>query len=170
MGISKRFTMLLWAVLVAVPCYAGTKVPYAHNLQADAALARTRHVPLLVMFSAESCPYCQTVLSDYILPMSDDPAYARKVIIRVVDVDSATSVVDFSGHKVVPAALARRYGVTLTPVIKALDPAGRELAPQLLGFTSEDFYGYYLDVLINQSLNTLRARAARRGASAAPSV
>jgi thioredoxin-related protein len=161
---------LLISVLAAAPCFAGGKVPFVRDLQADAADARAHGTPILVMFSAESCPFCQTVLSDYIVPMSDDPAYAKKVIVRVVDVDATRSITDFSGHRIFPSELADRYGVTLTPVIKFFDASGRELAPELLGFTSEDFYGYYLDARIDQSLTKLRRRADRANLSAAPSV
>jgi len=135
-------------------------VTYASDLREDAEAARQRAVPILVMFSARGCPYCELVMADYIEPMSRGSSYADKVIIRVVDVDGYRKLVDFSGSKGTHSEFAARHGATLTPVIKFFGPDGRELAEQIVGFTNEHFYGYYLEARIDESLAKLRPVAA----------
>lgn len=133
----------------------------AGDLEADAELARERAVPVLVMFWAEGCPYCEIVMEDYLAPLAADPASAAKVIIRLVDVDGGHPLVDFAGNETDHEAFAAEQGVSFTPVIKFFGPGGRELAPELAGFTNEHFYGYYLDSRIQESGQRLRAVAAR---------
>lgn len=152
---------------LAAPLSAG-EIPYARDLEADAEEAEARVVPILVMFSSESCPYCQRVMDEYILPMAADPAYREKVIIRVVELEGALSLVDFEGERMGHAEFADAQGVTLTPAIKFYDYTGAELVPELIGFSSEDFYGYYLEAKIDRSLTKLRSRV--RVTNAAPSV
>jgi hypothetical protein len=78
----------------------------------------------------------------------------------VVDVDGYRKLVDFSGRDTTHSGFAERNGATLTPLIKFFGPDGRELAEQLLGFTNEHFYGYFLDARIDESLAKLRSVAA----------
>jgi len=140
--------LLSVAALFTTPVMAATGLPAAKDLRADALQAGRGHVPVLVYFSAESCSYCKEVEELYLRPMYADAAYRDKVIIRQVDIESTGVLRDFSGKRTNGAAFARRYGVSVTPTIKLLDAKGRELVPALVGVSSPDFYGSYLDAAI----------------------
>ncbi|MHB8455580.1 MAG: thioredoxin fold domain-containing protein [Acidiferrobacterales bacterium] len=148
--------MLTFAAFSA-PIAVAAGLPAARNLQADALRAR----PVLVFFSARSCAYCKEVENLYLKPMYADAGYRDKVIIRQVDIDSTRVMRDFSGKSTSGVAFARRYGVSLTPTIKFLDARGRELVPALVGVSSPDFYGSYLDQAITAAGARLREHSAR---------
>jgi thioredoxin-related protein len=135
----------------------------ASDLAADAGAARQRSVPILVMFNAKGCPYCHVVREYYVEPLARSPQFGDRVILRVVDVDGYDRLVDFDGSVTDHSAFASRHSVTLTPVLKFFGPDGRELAPQLIGLTTEDFYGWYLEQRLSDALDRLRVnRQARR--------
>ena len=54
------------------------------------------------------------------------------------------------------ADLADRLGVRVTPTVVFLGPRG-ELADRLIGYSSRDFYGAYLDERIELARTALRA-------------
>jgi thioredoxin-related protein len=164
-----RGLLLLVVIGLGAPLSAAAgDVPFARDLHADAAEAQKHQLPIMVVFSSRNCPYCELVINYYVKPMSRSAEYADRVIIRVVESDGARYLKDFDGEELSHESFADRYGVSFTPVVKFFDQAGRELAPEIAGFTSEDFYGFYLDEGIEQSLTELRSRLSR--ATGAPSV
>lgn len=126
------------------------------DLAADARLARERKVPLLVMFAQEGCAYCELVESEFLRPMLISGDYDDRVVIRIVMLDSFDSIRDFDGNMVESDDLAMRYRAPLTPTVVFLSPAGREIAPRLVGVGTVDFYGGDLDARIDTALLALR--------------
>ena len=126
------------------------------NLKADATQAKTRKLPILLMFSASYCGFCSIVKEEFLKPMKLSGDYTDKVIVRVLELDSADDVIDIDGKTIDPEELARRYNVQLTPTLIFLDSSGNELVQQMVGVTTVDFYGGYLDEAIDGSLRQLR--------------
>jgi thioredoxin-related protein len=154
------FKRLVLALLVCLPVLAvgaERELPLAADFHADAAQARALKRPILVFFAAESCPYCHAVETLYLTPLYNGGAYTDKLLIRVVRVERDARVRDFAGRSTTHAAFAESYGVKLTPVVKLLDANGKELVPALIGYSSPDFYGAYLE----QSIDAAIAAAAR---------
>jgi len=137
----------------------GPRVPMTTDLQADAAQARAVGVPLLVMFSLDDCPYCMVVREEFLDPMQLSGNYRDKVLMRILDMDG-DFVTDFDGRRVEADDLAVRYGAAVAPTVVLLDHHGRLLVKRLLGITTPDYYGVYLDAAIKQSLLRLREQLA----------
>ena len=57
-----------------------------------------------------------------------------------------------------PAALAAALGIRLAPTVVFLGPDGSELAERLVGYSSPDFYGAYLEQRIEQARSRLAGR------------
>ncbi|MEJ2655267.1 MAG: hypothetical protein P8Z69_08205, partial [Acidihalobacter sp.] len=55
-----------------------------------------------------------------------------------------------------PRDFARRYHVSFTPTVLLLDAKGRLLAKPLVGLTTEDFYGAFLDEAIDEAVARMR--------------
>ncbi len=154
----RRAGLLLFLWLSAgwtAPAWAAD-LPVAADLRADGARAGREHLPILMFFASHGCPYCYEVEEMYLKPRIASGEYRTKAIVRVVYTDSARSLLDFHGRKTDHAGLARRYGVMFTPTIKLVNAEGVELSPPLVGLTTRDFYGYYLDEAINGALTKLR--------------
>ncbi len=81
--------------------------------------------------------------------------YDGKVLMRILKMDGSY-ITDFDGRRVEPGDLAVRYGAAVAPTVVLLDYQGQLLTERLLGLTTPDFYGGYLDDAIDQSLQRLR--------------
>jgi thioredoxin-related protein len=145
--------ILAWALQ---PALAADGVPLARDLHKDGELARDKNAVLLVMFSRPNCTYCRTVLNDFLIPMNGNADYQAKVVMRRIDNSSSARIHDFDGHALSSAAFARRHGVNLVPTVMVFSAEGKPLAKPLVGLTTVDYYGYYLDQIIDQGLTQVR--------------
>jgi thioredoxin-related protein len=137
----------LWAaVLIGEVVLAnGDQVEMSSNLQRDGALAAKRGVPLLLMVSAEECPYCKVMEADYLVPLLRNRAYDAQVLIRKIHLDSFDDIIDFDGQPIAPTDLSQRYGVWVTPTLLFLDSSGEEVQKRMVGLGVRDFVSDFID-------------------------
>ncbi len=134
---------------------------FADDLEATGAEARARRVPVMLVFTESTCPYCARAKRNHLAPLAVSRDYGDKVIVREVDVKREVRMKDFSGAAVTPAAFARRYAVRVVPTVMVVDADGRRLAEPIAGLIIEDFYQLYLERAVDA------ARTALNGADAA---
>lgn len=146
------------AVVAAVSLLAGSAhaggLPEAHDLAAVAASAGSR--PILIEIAQAGCPYCEAVREDFLEPMIISGDYRERVVMLQLHKDSPRKIRDFDGRWIEPARFAARYHVALTPTVVLLAPDGTLLTPPLVGLTSPDFYGAFLDEAIDRAGERLR--------------
>ncbi len=150
-----RWFVCTLTLLAAGPS-AAEALPWARDLAADARTADAGRMPVLVFFTSASCPYCREVESLYLHPMYVRGDYRGRLLIRVVEVGGRAPLTDFAGWRTDHGEFADRERVTFMPVIRLYDAAGRELVPQLLGYTTPDFYLGYLEQAIEQAIHRVR--------------
>ncbi|MGD8999846.1 MAG: thioredoxin family protein [Granulosicoccaceae bacterium] len=155
--ISTSLTGLLLLLTSTLLPAAGPQLQYATDLAQDAVQARQKQVPILVLFSSSYCGYCTIIREDFLKPMLKNAEYNNKVIIRVVSIDSGSDLRDFDGGMIDPDTLAHMHNVFVTPTVKLFGPNGETLVPDLVGLTTVDYYGGYLDAAIDESLAQLRS-------------
>ena len=131
-------------------------LPAARDLASDAAVARRDRVPVLLFFDRWDCPYCERLLREYLVPMTRGDESKDRVLYRQIEVDANDAVIDFAGTSTTHRDLAQRYKVRFTPTILLVDADGRPLAEPLIGFTSPDFYGAYLEDAIKAASARMR--------------
>jgi len=159
--------VLLLATLVLAPIapvHAAAPAPVTlkqpQNLAQLGREAQRRHLPILLMFGLTECSYCHLVEEDFLKPMLRSGDYTDKVLIRRLDIDHrGAAITGFDGRATTLGALADRYGVTVTPTVVFLGPAGQTLAPTMVGVTTPDYYGGYLDQHIDAALAKMRPAA-----------
>ena len=157
-------TIVAWALSVAfLPAWAAEGVPYARNLKQDGELARKKNGVVLVMFSGAYCGYCEQVLNEFLIPMSRNPDYQAKLVMRRVDNTGYTTVKDFDGSVGDHRKFTSEHGVRMVPTVMLFDMDGRPLAKPLVGITTVDYYGYYLDQAIDEALAKVRGGGASAG-------
>ncbi len=127
-------------------------VPYSTNLKADAELAKSRGVPVMIMFGSPHCPYCERLLSEFLLPMQRNPEYAKKVLMRRIEVGSSQSLIDFNGKPTTQGAFAKLHRIGLSPTVVVFDYRGNPAAEPLIGLGTVDYYGAFLDGAIDAGL------------------
>ncbi len=159
-----RAALLSLALLSAAPIAAdaagrhGLERPASHEAVLREA-ARERTV-VVALFSLPGCPFCEAIRRDQLRHLAREQATQR---VRVVEYD-LTDRRPFSGPAArtpapdSPAALAASLDVRLAPTVAFIGPDGKEIAERLVGYSSPDFYGAYLEQRIAQAHERLGAR------------
>lgn len=155
-----RIRGFLLGLLLTSRLVTADELPEVHiaelkDLQREAGLINQRDLPMLIIFSAEHCPFCVTVKEEFLKPMLRSGNYTDKVLIRRVELDEGQQLRDFNGKKLSGRKLASRYKVFVTPTLIFLDAQGRELTDRLIGITTVHYYGGYLDDAIDSSLQAM---------------
>ena len=132
------------------------KVTRTTDLRADARLATSRQVPLLVMFSQADCPFCFTLTEEILQPMLISGDYTDRVVIRELMIDGDRDIIDFSGKPIDPREVFSRHSLFVTPTILLFDSNGNEVGERQVGINTVDYYGYYLDKAIDAALKKIR--------------
>lgn len=148
--------ILLLAVVSSTVGAAEVKVLEVEDFSAIGQVSDKQRLPILLMFAADYCAYCEQLEEDFLKPMLRSGDYKDKVLIRKLRIDGNGTIRDFEGAETSPAAIAERYNVSLTPTVVFVDGKGVELAPKRIGLTTPAFYGGYLDDAITQALDILR--------------
>jgi len=147
------------ASLIFLPAWASAesgKVTLENDLQAIAALAKQKNIPLLIEFAAEDCAYCTLLERDHLGPMTKNHEYTQKIIIRKVMIDSDYRIRDFNGTSMAGDDLAQKYGVAVTPTVMLFDNDGERLSKRIVGYNGNEYYGWDLDKLITRSVETVK--------------
>lgn len=127
-------------------------LPQPASLRAAAQAAQARGEPLVVMTSLTGCPYCELVRSRYLGPMRRDENLAA---VQLDVMDKTTPLQDFNGQTRTPAEVVRGWQARFTPTVLFFDANGRELAERLVGLSSPDFYGSYLEQRLSAARQAL---------------
>jgi thioredoxin-related protein len=159
----KYLKLLAFALVILAGSGAGQaelpRVEEARDLLADARTAELRGLPLLLAFASSYCGYCEQVEEWFLVPLLLAGYEEDRILIRKVIVDSGSSLLDFEGDSIEGAQLATRYQVRMVPTLVFVDSRGRELAERLVGLTTVDFYGGYLESGIEAAEARLRETA-----------
>jgi thioredoxin-related protein len=117
------------------------EIPSSKSLQSDIANALKTAKPLLVLASLDHCQFCKIARENYLLPLM------REQAISVVQINFgySTPIVDALGKRTTQAELIASLQIKTAPTILFLGKNGQELSPRLVGATTSDFYGAYLD-------------------------
>ena len=165
-----RVQRLLLALLLALWGLTGAAAPprvtITSDLGADGKLATARQLPIMLVFTASDCSYCDLLERDILRPMLISGDYDDKVIIRKIVIDEQPSIRDFRGRRIAADQLAQRYGVYVTPTILFLDSRGRELSERIVGINTVEMFGGRVDAAIAESRQVLHDRGGRDAAMA----
>jgi thioredoxin-related protein len=130
-------------------------IPSLGSLVDDLKLSASSRRPLLLIFSAEHCYFCERLKENIIKPMLRSGDYDEKVIIRVVEIDNHDRIINQQGKPMDVSALASLYDIRVTPTVLLIGPDGSEIAERQLGINSEDYYGVYLDNAIAEGIRKI---------------
>src|SRR5947209_5754114 len=83
---------------------------------------------------------------------SKNAAHADRVVFRQVETNKGTKMVDFKGNVTTQKKFATLYKIRMTPTIWVVDGDGNALAEPIVGLSTPDYYGFYIDKAIDESL------------------
>lgn len=136
----------------------GATVPLARNLEVAGQLAISDCKPLLLEFSALGCEYCRLLEVEILNPTLLNRDYDRRVLMRKLLIDRPERLIGFDGEPVSAEQQAEKYRIYVTPTLIFVDAQGRELTERMVGVTTLDFYGGYLDIALEDAQRKLRTR------------
>ena len=148
--------ILAWGLTLSGAASAAGGLVHAKNFQADARTASQRRVPILVLFTSPSCPYCEQVKREYLVPMHKDPAYRSRVIIREVTVGATTPLTGFDGTPTTEGAFATAHKVFMVPTVMVFDTHGAAASGAIVGLLIADYYFGYLEAAIDEGVRKVR--------------
>lgn len=138
------------------------EVSSTQDLSKLAQLSKTKKLPLLIVFSATHCSYCELLENEFLRPMLISGEYRNKIIIRKIVIDEIATIRNFRGKLIDSDKLIGDFNVSVTPTMLFLDSHGTELAKRMIGINTIDFFGAYLDDAIDQSLKLMKQRKQKR--------
>ena len=131
--------------------HSAMHLPASRSLPDELSVALRAGGPLVVMVSLEGCAYCRIVRENYLAPLA-----RQGLAVVQVDWRSHAPLQDFAAAGTHDDA-ARRWKIKVAPTVLFFGPGGREVAPRLIGMSSEDFYGAYLDARLEQARRASRS-------------
>lgn len=133
-------------------------LPVTQNLKADGDAATAAKKPILLFFNLTGCHYCRGALREVIVPMFRNAGWRAALEFRQITVDDGKSLIDFDGKTVENIAFAQKRKGTFTPTVMVVDGNGQLLGDPLVGIANFDFYGAYVDGLVNKAIAEMKAR------------
>lgn len=155
----KSLARALIAAILALPfppVLAQDRLAWADDLAATAREAAARRVPIMIVFTEASCPYCNRARREHLVPLQSRGAFADKVIVREVDVAADRRLRDFDGSHTTHRQYAQRHQIRRVPTVVVMNARGEPLSAPIVGLMSEDFYRLYLEHAIEEGLYKLR--------------
>jgi thioredoxin-related protein len=130
----------------------------AKDLSADARLARSGEMPILLLVSQDHCPFCTQIKRDILRPMIISGEYEGRLLMREIFIDLGSRIVDFTGDERDSSQFTGSYGVYLTPTLLFLGPDGKELTERIVGIQTPEMFFYYVDKAIQTAITALRKK------------
>lgn len=147
----------LWPLLTTFPSVstmaAGPELPTSKSLQNDISTALKTSKPLIVLVSLDNCPFCKIARENYLLPLMREQSLA----VVQVNLGHSTSIVDPLGKRTTQSDLVKAWAIKATPTVMFLGKNGQEVAPRLVGGSTSDFYGAYLQDRVDQAIKMMQS-------------
>lgn len=128
-----------------------SNLPEAEDFAMLALQSNQQNLPILIMYAAETCEYCERLEDEILAPMYQSGEFNNRVIIRKVMIDGIENIRDFNGNLVDVENFAYKRGVEVTPTLQFVDASGKQLAPEMIGYNTPEFYANYIENAIDKS-------------------
>jgi len=145
-------------------------IPELSDLSAVGSYTTRKDLPLLLVFTADDCAFCDRLAEEVLIPMLRSGEYDDRMVVLAVNL-SRSSMIDFEGQIVVPWDFAKRhYDVMVTPTAVVMDHRGAPLAKPLVGLGPTEYYETRItdaleEALTNRGLSASTAPASHKGVS-----
>ena len=153
----KVLVLLLLALGLSSPALA-EPIEMAIDLAQDASDSFAHNKPIVFFVTADHCPYCEQLRQEYFRFSPGD----ERFILRELELDDYHSLIGFDGKSSNHQLLADRYDISLTPTVAFVGPDGKQLTESIVGVLTMDFYHYYFEKALDESISRLKTEALAR--------
>ena len=150
MGAAAGFTTAM------APAWAASDVserllPTSSDLRASLEQALARNEPLIVLATLQGCPFCKVARENYLV----SELKAGRAVTQIHFL-SRDPVRDWQGNEVTHGQLVKQLQIEAAPTLLFYGRNTVEVAPRLVGGSTSDFYGAYLDERVAQARAAIR--------------
>lgn len=131
----RKWTAAIPLVLTIYSAAGSEALPTTRDWNQTASAASAAHNPILIAFTSPYCGYCERLIKEVLVPMSQVPETEQEVLIREVALESAGKMTDFDGLRIRARAFVDRYGVFAVPTIVLVDVDGHPLVDPIVGYS-----------------------------------
>lgn len=114
--------------------------------------SRANRLPIIVMIDQEDCPFCRRVEGEFFAAIFAGGEFDDKALFGKMSINAGDSVVDQNGKSVMVESFLADLNTNFTPTILFLDADKTELTKKMVGLSTPDFYGFYLERAIKRSI------------------
>jgi len=161
MSAGLRYTAQFLSLALLLGMSAGAKasavIETVNDMRVLKQQAESSDLPVLLLFTAEECIYCEAIKSNFLGPMNQSGEYASKILIRQLYIDDYTYIRNEKGELINADQIAMKYDVAVTPTIVFIDANGKELTERVVGITSIDYFDQLLSARISQAQKVVTA-------------
>ena len=136
---------------LAAPDASEQLLPSSQSLQRDLAFALAKKQPLVVMATLHGCPFCKVARENYLV----SELKAGRAVTQIHFL-SRDPVRDWQGNEVTHGQLVKQLQIEAAPTLLFYGRNAVEVAPRLVGGSTSDFYGAYLDERVAQARAAIR--------------
>ena len=130
---------------------ADTELQTVKDLKALKEQAESNNLPVLLLFSAQDCDYCEAIRKNYLLPMIKSGDYEETILFRQLYVEDFSYLKNQKGELVTGDSIAFKYNVEVTPTILFVDPNWQELSDRIVGMNNPDYFDQILSTSISMA-------------------
>ena len=135
---------------IAEPVFA--PIELAEDLEKDASISLQQDKPIVFFVTADHCPYCEQLREEYFQFSTEDDRF----LLREIELGIYHETLNYEGKYSNHQLLADRYDISLTPTIAFVGPDGEPLAKPIVGILTMDFYHYYFEKALTESIALLK--------------
>ena len=133
----------------------GALIQQLLSFQQVAATARTRGVPIVVVFCSFWCRHCDAMEQQVLNPMMLNDEYKKRILLKKLEVDSDATITGFDGRQYSGDEISKMYNVDLYPTLVFFDANGREVSQRIVGMSSSEYVFNELDSAIDKAVQAL---------------
>lgn len=119
-------------------------------------IAASRLMPVIVMVDQSDCPYCRRVESEFFAALLSGRIYEDKALFGKISIDGGEVIRDANGELIGTRDFLSGLKSSLTPTVLFLDADRNELVDSMVGLSTPDFYGFYLEKAIQRAIDILQ--------------
>jgi len=147
--------LLLFFNTAQADIQADVKIGTLEDLAELKLQAEKKGLPVLLLFTAEHCEYCEIIKDEFLLPMIRSGDYDSTILFRQVYIESYHHLRNEKGEEITGDVLAKKYNIIVTPTIVFIDSVGKEITGRLVGVGNVYYFGGTLDKHIEQAVINL---------------
>lgn len=133
-----------------------SKLAELNDLQATSTVAGEKQLPIMLLFSAQWCEYCEVLKEHALNPMMKSGLYEGKLgLFRHVGIDEAEPLTLISGERMKKSKWAYQLNADLTPTILIIDSRGKEVAERIVGISEITLFSALLHARLNDAYKNM---------------